>query len=103
MIKTWRRSRSPPGSPGAYHELNPRLSFGVSGFPDGCPFTDIKSYENVASAPRNASGPLLDGPRRSPAPRSRQHTGITLIGVLIALMQREQPQGKGVHVLQEAV
>jgi formyl-CoA transferase len=59
------------------HELNPRLILGVvKGFPDGSPFTDVKSYENVAQCAvatprRRASGTAR---RRSAVPRSATAT-----------------------------
>ena len=92
------------------HELNPRLIFGVvKGFPDGSPFTDVKSYENVAQcAGGNASTTgFWDGPPTvSGAALGDSNTGMhLLIGILAALMQREKT-GKGQRVfmsMQEAV
>src|SRR6266446_3653064 len=92
------------------HELNPRLIFGVvKGFPDGSPFTDVKSYENVAQcAGGNASTTgFWDGPPTvAGAALGDSNTGMhLLIGILAALMQREKT-GKGQRVfmsMQEAV
>jgi len=92
------------------HELNPRLIFGVvKGFPDGSPFTDVKSYENVAQcAGGNAStSGFWDGPPTvAGAALGDSNTGMhLLIGILAALMQREKT-GKGQRVfvsMQEAV
>src|SRR4030095_6962915 len=91
-------------------ELNPRLIFGVvKGFPDGSPFTDIKSYENVAQcAGGNAStSGFWDAPPTvAGAALGDSNTGMhLLVGVLVALMQREKT-GKGQRVfmsMQEAV
>jgi formyl-CoA transferase len=92
------------------HELNPRLVFGVvKGFPDGSPFTDLKSYENVAQcAGGNASTTgFWDGPPTvSGAALGDSYTGMhLLIGILAALMQREKTgQGQRVFMsMQEAV
>src|SRR6266852_1986625 len=92
------------------HELNPRLILGVvKGFPDGSPFTDVKSYENVAQcAGGNAStSGFWDGPPTvAGAALGDSNTGMhLLIGILAALMQREKT-GKGQRVfvsMQEAV
>jgi len=81
----------------------------VKGFPDGSPFTDVKSYENVAQcAGGNASTTgFWDGPPTvSGAALGDSNTGMhLLIGILAALMQREKT-GKGQRVfmsMQEAV
>src|SRR5438128_2428925 len=92
------------------HELNPRLIFGVvKGFPDGSPFTDVKSYENVAQcAGGNASTTgFWDGPPTvSGAALGDSNTGMHLaIGILTALIGREKT-GKGQKVavsMQDAV
>src|SRR6266550_796933 len=92
------------------HELNPRLIFGVvKGFPDGSPFTDVKSYENVAQcAGGNASTTgFWDGPPTvSGAALGDSNTGMhLLIGILAALVGREKT-GKGQKVemsMQDAV
>jgi len=81
------------------HELNPRLIFGVvKGFPDGSPFSDLKSYENVAQcAGGNASTTgFWDGPPIvSAGALGDSNTGLhLLIGVLTALIDR-QKTGKG--------
>ena len=91
-------------------EWNPRLILGVvKGFPDGSPFTDVKSYENVAQcAGGNAStSGFWDGPPTvAGAALGDSNTGMhLLIGILAALMQREKT-GKGQRVfvsMQEAV
>src|ERR1700720_533060 len=92
------------------HELNPRLIFGVvKGFPDGSPFSDLKSYENVAQcAGGNASTTgFWDGPPTvAGAALGDSNSGMhLLIGVLAALLQREKT-GKGQRVfvsMQDAV
>ncbi len=92
------------------HELNPRLIFGVvKGFPDGSPFSDLKSYENVAQcAGGNASTTgFWDGPPTvAGAALGDSNSGMhLLIGVLAALLHREKT-GKGQRVymsMQEAV
>jgi len=92
------------------HELNPRLIFGVvKGFPDGSPFSDLKSYENVAQcAGGNASTTgFWDGPPTvAGAALGDSNSGMhLLIGVLAALLQREKT-GKGQRVfmsMQESV
>src|SRR6267154_1001583 len=92
------------------HELNPRLIFGVvKGFPDGSPFTDVKSYENVAQcAGGNASTTgFWDGPPTvCGAALGDSNTGMhLLIGILAALIGREKT-GKGQKVsmsMQDAV
>src|SRR5580658_5493589 len=92
------------------HELNPRMIFGVvKGFPDGSPFSDLKSYENVAQcAGGNASTTgFWDGPPTvAGAALGDSNSGMhLLIGVLAALLQREKT-GKGQRVfmsMQESV
>src|SRR5467141_1043998 len=92
------------------HELNPRLIFGVvKGFPDGSPFTDVKSYENVAQcAGGNASTTgFWDGPPTvSGAALGDSNTGMHLaIGILTALIGRAKTgEGQKVAVsMQDAV
>src|SRR5712675_529098 len=92
------------------HELNPRLIFGVvKGFPDGSPFTDVKSYENVAQCAGGAASTtgFWDGPPMvSGAALGDSNTGMhLLIGILAALIGREKT-GKGQRVsmsMQDAV
>src|SRR5881409_3995961 len=91
-------------------ELNPRIIFGsVKGFPEGSPYADLKSYENVAQcAGGNASTTgFWDGPPTvAGAALGDSNSGMhLLIGVLAALLQREKT-GKGQRVfmsMQESV